>query len=575
MIQLSEVAGLDRESCPAIVCCGGRLDLHGAPLDRTWVKLGANAQAGDTVIRLAEPVTGWRVGDRIIVTSTDHPYGNDTGRGLPTTMSSTASTLRPGVRNRSSEVLRASTEERKIKEITQDRITLDQPLHYAHQGEGERRGEVANLSRNVLVRSEDPNGARGHTMYHKYSAGSISYAEFRHLGKEGVLGKYPIHFHLVGDTMRGSYVLGASIWDSGNRWVTIHGANYLVVRDCVGFQSVGHGYFLENGTESCNVLDRNLAAQSFSGKPLPKQELAFDSNEGAGFWWANSQNTFTRNVAVECDNYGFRYEVPVKSVDLTLPILQPDGSRKPVDIRTLPFIRFEDNEIHGCFWGIVLGEFAVGDPRNSYYDKEIVEPDAKHPFLLRNTRIWNTSGGLILQTRCVIEKMAIANTGYGLEYPLYDMVGQRVSADDANDARNYWGAATYQKVTWPVALGFKGGKKKNQAGKSSYGEKRLGSIDNPRPAGVSDPIDDFPPVTIVTHVRRVAGALVVRGTTTDNGKVTRVLVNGQEAKPLTPNFAEWEVTLRNQKPAARIQAYAEDTAGNIEKRPHDWMVNAP
>jgi hypothetical protein len=43
-------------------------------------------------------------------------------------------------------------------------------------------------------------------MYHRGSAGSISYAEFRHLGKEGILGKYATHFHLVGDTMRGASV---------------------------------------------------------------------------------------------------------------------------------------------------------------------------------------------------------------------------------------------------------------------------------------------------------------------------------------------------------------------------------
>ena len=71
-------------------------------------------------------------------------------------------------------------------------------------------------------------------MFHRGSAGAITYAEFRHLGKEGVLGRYSIHFHLVRDTMRGASVIGASIWDSGNRWITIHGTDYLVVRDCVG-----------------------------------------------------------------------------------------------------------------------------------------------------------------------------------------------------------------------------------------------------------------------------------------------------------------------------------------------------
>ena len=117
-------------------------------------------------------------------------------------------------------------------------------------------------------------------MYHRRSAGAISYAEFRHLGKPGVLGRYSLHYHLVGDTMRGSSVIGASIWDSGNRWVTIHGTNYLVVRDCVGYRSIGHGFFFDDGTEVFNVLDRNLAVQAGPGKPLPKQVLPFDQKIG-------------------------------------------------------------------------------------------------------------------------------------------------------------------------------------------------------------------------------------------------------------------------------------------------------
>src|SRR5207248_11449502 len=110
------------------------------------------------------------------------------------------------------------TEERTLRGVEGDRLTLDRPLDFAHLGDGAYRGEVANLSRNVVVESADPDGVRGHTMYHRNSQGSIGYAEFRHLGKEGVLGRYSIHFHLVRDTMRGASVIGASIWDSGNRW---------------------------------------------------------------------------------------------------------------------------------------------------------------------------------------------------------------------------------------------------------------------------------------------------------------------------------------------------------------------
>ncbi len=57
-IRLAYVPGLDKQSCPAIVCCGGRMDFHGAPVSRTWVRLGAAAKANDTTVTLAEPVEG-------------------------------------------------------------------------------------------------------------------------------------------------------------------------------------------------------------------------------------------------------------------------------------------------------------------------------------------------------------------------------------------------------------------------------------------------------------------------------------------------------------------------------------
>jgi hypothetical protein len=181
------------------------------------------------------------------------------------------------------------TEERIVTGPGDGTLQFDRPLGYSHAGGGDYSGEVANLSRNVIIESADPAVQRGHTMYHANSTGSMSYAEFRHLGKEGVLGRYTLHFHLVAETMRGTSVIGASFWDSGNRWLTIHGTNYLVVRDCVGYQSIGHGFFLEDGSEVYNVLDRNLGVQAFLGQPLPNQVLPFDHNEGACFWWPTPQ----------------------------------------------------------------------------------------------------------------------------------------------------------------------------------------------------------------------------------------------------------------------------------------------
>ena len=178
----------------------------------------------------------------------------------------------------------------------------------AHLGDGEYRGEVANLTRNVVVESADPDGVRGHTMYHRNCAGSHQLRRVPPPRQEGRARPVraalpPLRRHDARQLRR-----RRSIWDSHNRWLTIHGTNYLVVRDCVGYKSVGHGFFLEDGTEVYNVLDRNLAVGATRGKRLPKQVLPFDENEGAGFWWANSLNTFTRNVAAESDQYGFRFE---------------------------------------------------------------------------------------------------------------------------------------------------------------------------------------------------------------------------------------------------------------------------
>jgi hypothetical protein len=84
-----------------------------------------------------------------------------------------------------------------------------------------------------------------------------------------------------------------------------------------------------------------------------------------------------------------------------------------------------------------------------------------------------------------------------------------------------------------------------------------------------DPVDDLPPTTVITHVTRLlAGKLRVVGSTADNGTVKRVLVNGKEAKSVAPNFAAWEVTLEASPAVERLEAYAEDTAGNVEKKPH-------
>ena len=619
-IRLHFVEGMNKETCPAIVCCGGRMDFHGQPMARTWLKLGTTTMPGESSVWLADAVPDWKAGDRIILTATQM-------HGLKKTES--------------------KTEEATIAAVKGTNITLVEPLKMMHAGEGNYRGEVANLTRNVVVESVDPAGVRGHTMYHRNSAGSISYSEFRHLGKQNVLGKYAIHFHLCRDTMRGSSLVGNSVWDSQNRWITIHGTDYLVVRDNVGYKSVGHGFFLEDGTEVYNAIDRNLAVGAKRGKPLPKQMLPFDQNEGAGFWWTCSLNSITRNVAAECGNYGFRYEAtPTSALKLNFPIRQPDGAKKTVDPRTLPFVKFEDNEVHSStgLYGVNLGE---GVNR--------VGPDANHPFVVKNLRIWDIHYAFRPQVpNLVVENLDIHRAAYGIYHPNFDnhhyknvsiaqtntepfnrghddlsvqygllavdgltfdgcrsggMPLVQISDDNptgraVSHFRNVktlnWGDTSKSK-----ALANLGGGPRPQPKTEKgvpvyfhdwYGPGRTALVssvrspeyksrpvayrsdapltgDESRVAEVSDaafpafpnPIDDLPPVTVVTQVIRKDGRLYVCGTCIDNGPVKRVAVNGQGAKATAANFAEWEIELDGD--ATKVEAKAEDMAGNVEKTP--------
>src|SRR5262245_56536597 len=57
-IRLHLLAGMKKEDGPAIVCCDGRMDFHGAAMNRTWLQLGKNAGPGEKSVVLPETVTG-------------------------------------------------------------------------------------------------------------------------------------------------------------------------------------------------------------------------------------------------------------------------------------------------------------------------------------------------------------------------------------------------------------------------------------------------------------------------------------------------------------------------------------
>jgi hypothetical protein len=237
-------------------------------------------------------------------------------------------------------------------------------------------------------------------------------------------------------------------------------------------------------------------------------------------------------VAVECDRYGYRFEAtPSDGGSLSRPVLQPDGRRTEVDIRKLPFVRFQDNEAHAQLYGLNLGEGVEG-----------VGPDPAHPFWIRQMRIWDTFWAFRPGApSIVVDGMDVYSSRYGIFTGSYD---PRIHT---------YGRATFKGVHSPGVL---------TANPTALpGEK----------APLPTSFDDWPPSTVITHVSTTSdGRRIVRGTTADDGPVRRVLVNGTEARRLAPDFLEWEADLAPQPggPTATITAFAEDDAGHVEPRPH-------
>ncbi|XP_035685638.1 fibrocystin-L-like [Branchiostoma floridae] len=332
----------------------GNLDLHGMPVPVTWTRLAQTVTVGETTFVLEQPVT-WKAGDSIAIATTGH---------------------------RNSQ---AETEVREIASVAADgvTITVTEPLQYEHLSEEETftssgvtletRGEVALLTRNVVIRgSDDPtwhdqieaceegfdtgesatqtcfqgrfgeelgnDQFGGHVLIHQPEPDAglvtarIEHVEFTYVGQAFRLGRYPIHSHLNGD-MSNSYVRGCAIHRSFNRAVTMHGTHNLLVERNVVFNIMGGAFFIEDGIETGNVLQYNLALFVKASTSLLNDDIT-----PAGYWVTNPNNTIQHNHAAGGTHFGFWYRMHE----------HPDGASYDPDIcpQRVPLGVFQNNTVH-------------------------------------------------------------------------------------------------------------------------------------------------------------------------------------------------------------------------------------
>ena len=127
----------------------------------------------------------------------------------------------------------------------------------------------------------------------------FSNVEVRQTGQGLKLGKYPIHFHMVGNVSL-SYVKNCSVHHSFNRGITIHGVNNLLVEHNVVFDTRGHTIFTEDGTERFNIIRHNLVSVV-----RPVWSLLMVDQSPACYWIVNPSNDVYGNVAAGSSHYGF------------------------------------------------------------------------------------------------------------------------------------------------------------------------------------------------------------------------------------------------------------------------------
>lgn len=298
----------------------GKVRMHGRKIERTKVFLNRQPRMGDRRLYLKDPVD-WQPGSILIIPDT-RQLAPDERLGAYV----------------------SQVEEVEIDDVSEDGkiIYLVQALAHDHLGARDCDNnlvcinDIGIITRNIVVRSADPSGVRGHILMHRFADIDIRYVHFDELGRTTVepldsttrddqgnvkhigtnqIGRYAIHLHrLIGPQEgRGQginhqqyYFIGNSVTRSRKWAVAIHDSHFGVLHHNVIYKCAGGGIVTEEGGESYNQIDDNfINSVTGSGKkPLDRGELKTlvdMAHEGTGIWLRGPMNAVRRNSISNCE----------------------------------------------------------------------------------------------------------------------------------------------------------------------------------------------------------------------------------------------------------------------------------
>ena len=283
-----------------------RRDCWGAP-KLAWTTLTTGVAAAQTTVTLSEDPQGWRVGDELLFPDMDIPDARGPRRERSVTVAS----------------------------LSGRTITLSKPLDHDHFAQVDPDGNivtlpyVANLTRNIVIRSENPNGTRGHGADVGHDAtwregyiefvglgrspaepldsttsdrGTITHIGTKQVGRYG--GGHKHHANGFGSKSVGNVYKGLGSAPSSPKWAfALHGVSDALVERNVCLDFAGSCFVTEDGYEVRNTFLKNFAAYTLgnaNGSDIAERNIERNAPgiEGNGFWWRGTVQTFEGNVAI-------------------------------------------------------------------------------------------------------------------------------------------------------------------------------------------------------------------------------------------------------------------------------------
>ena len=252
------------------------IDIAGRPLKRTWSLLAETLSPWDESLRtMHDPyLMGWRVGDRIQVAPTD---GGSQGEAQTFVITSLGAFNRIHLNTWAWATFQSETQ---VTENVDENAPKLASL---------RSAEVINLSRNIIVTGDDfrnidcdptlsihfrreisdkgcwcRTGVRSkctmglHTIQMYGGVTKWKHVRVEKCGQRGILGKYCLHPHLVGDCPDCVFD-GNAIEYGHQRAINIHGTHRMLVSNNVMTDVRGAAIYIEDGNEMWNDLFYNVA----------------------------------------------------------------------------------------------------------------------------------------------------------------------------------------------------------------------------------------------------------------------------------------------------------------------------